>query len=267
MLTLFKCVLTACFKLLPPALIEWENTVLCIDVLFYHFCVLTVRLVELVDNYVESTVKFVYVHWVGESVPFTKKGKFGVVHGSVQEHFQVWEEFHQLNYTLCSKFCWNKAVVYKIPPAMQAITNRTYTTTYITHQFKFCDWLKTWDFNFFLKWQFPSTAFSDYHLNARFHFMIYHPKVKKEEVCTCTVYLEQGWLQERNSLLSCYKSETLHVLSQPSHCVIETAHRADLTGEELMKVISDTRWLNSSFSASLLPETVTVLVSTKNLNL
>jgi len=50
---------------------------------------LTVRLVELVDSYVESTVKFVYVHWVGESVPFTKKGKFGVVHGSVEEHFQV----------------------------------------------------------------------------------------------------------------------------------------------------------------------------------
>ncbi|XP_078383186.1 uncharacterized protein LOC144665761 [Oculina patagonica] len=47
-----------------------------------------VRLEESVDNYVEKTVKFVYVHWVGESVPFTKKGKFGVVHGSVQEHFQ-----------------------------------------------------------------------------------------------------------------------------------------------------------------------------------
>ena len=41
------------------------------------------------DNYVEKTVKFVYVHWVGESVPFSKKGKFGVVHGSVKEHFQV----------------------------------------------------------------------------------------------------------------------------------------------------------------------------------
>ena len=56
----------------------------------------TVRLVELVDSYVESTVKFVYVHWVGESVPFTKKGKFGVVHGSVEEHFQVREELQQL---------------------------------------------------------------------------------------------------------------------------------------------------------------------------
>ena len=52
----------------------------------------TVRLVELVDSYVESTVKFVYVHWVGESVPFAKRGKFGVVHGSVEQHFQVQEE-------------------------------------------------------------------------------------------------------------------------------------------------------------------------------
>ena len=41
------------------------------------------------DNYIEKTVKFVYVHWVGDKVPFTKKGKFGVVHGSVEEHFQV----------------------------------------------------------------------------------------------------------------------------------------------------------------------------------
>ena len=50
---------------------------------------IAVRLEELVDNYVEKTVKFVYVHWVGEGVPFSKKGKFGVVHGSVKEHFQV----------------------------------------------------------------------------------------------------------------------------------------------------------------------------------
>lgn len=56
----------------------------------------TVRLVELVDSYVESTVKFVYVHWIGESVPFTKKGKYGVVHGSVEEHFQVLEKFLSL---------------------------------------------------------------------------------------------------------------------------------------------------------------------------
>ena len=58
----------------------------CLTILMF-----TVRLVELVDSYVESTVKFVYVHWIGESVPFIKKGKFGVVHGSVEEHFQVLE--------------------------------------------------------------------------------------------------------------------------------------------------------------------------------
>ena len=51
------------------------------------------RLEELVDSYVEKTVKFVYIHWIGESVPFTKKGKFGVVHGSVEVHFQVQEQF------------------------------------------------------------------------------------------------------------------------------------------------------------------------------
>ena len=56
----------------------------------------TVRLVELVDSYVESTVKFVYVHWIGESVPFAKRGKFGVVHGSVEQHFQVREELQTL---------------------------------------------------------------------------------------------------------------------------------------------------------------------------
>lgn len=58
-----------------------------------HFYFPTVRLEELVDSYVEKTVKFVYVHWIGESVPFTKKGKFGVVHGSVEVHFQVHEQF------------------------------------------------------------------------------------------------------------------------------------------------------------------------------
>jgi hypothetical protein len=34
-----------------------------------------------------TTVKFIYVHWVGEKVPFAKKGRFGVVSGSVEEHF------------------------------------------------------------------------------------------------------------------------------------------------------------------------------------
>ena len=57
----------------------------------YTFIIIlvTVRLEELVDNYIEKTVKFVYVHWVGDSVPFSKKGKYGVVHGSVEKYFQV----------------------------------------------------------------------------------------------------------------------------------------------------------------------------------
>ncbi|XP_046560819.1 uncharacterized protein LOC124269828 [Haliotis rubra] len=33
------------------------------------------------------TVKFVYFRWIGEQVPVTKKGRFGVVHGSVVERF------------------------------------------------------------------------------------------------------------------------------------------------------------------------------------
>lgn len=36
-----------------------------------------------------TTVKFIYVHWFGEGVPFAKKGRFGVVHGSVKQLFQV----------------------------------------------------------------------------------------------------------------------------------------------------------------------------------
>jgi len=34
-----------------------------------------------------TTVKFIYIHWVGEKVPFAKKGRFGVVSGSVEEFF------------------------------------------------------------------------------------------------------------------------------------------------------------------------------------
>ncbi|XP_033646865.1 uncharacterized protein LOC117306369 [Asterias rubens] len=35
-----------------------------------------------------TTVKFVYIHWVGTNVPFSKKGRFGVVHESVRKYFQ-----------------------------------------------------------------------------------------------------------------------------------------------------------------------------------
>lgn len=42
---------------------------------------------------------------------------------------------------------------------------------------------------------------------------------------------------------TCLESEIvcLHALLQPSHSVIETAHRADLTEEEIIKVLSETR--------------------------
>lgn len=52
--------------------------------MFYLIIFLNVvRLEELVDSYVEKIVKFVYVYWIGDSVLFIKKGKFGVVYGSV----------------------------------------------------------------------------------------------------------------------------------------------------------------------------------------
>lgn len=36
---------------------------------------------------VSTTVKFVYIKWIGDKVPFAKKGRFGVVSGSVEAHF------------------------------------------------------------------------------------------------------------------------------------------------------------------------------------
>ena len=46
-----------------------------------------VRLEETID--MSTTVKFVYVHWMGKSVPFVKRGKFGVVQGSLEKQFSV----------------------------------------------------------------------------------------------------------------------------------------------------------------------------------
>ncbi|XP_060586255.1 uncharacterized protein LOC132741996 [Ruditapes philippinarum] len=40
-----------------------------------------------------TTVKFVYFRWLGDDVAFTKKGKFGVVHGSIQEKFNPYHLF------------------------------------------------------------------------------------------------------------------------------------------------------------------------------
>ena len=36
-----------------------------------------------------STVKFVYVRFMGQEVKPTAKGRYGVVSGSVESHFQV----------------------------------------------------------------------------------------------------------------------------------------------------------------------------------
>ena len=46
-----------------------------------------VRLEETID--MSSTVKFVYVHWMGKDVPFVRRGKYGVVQGSIEKHFSV----------------------------------------------------------------------------------------------------------------------------------------------------------------------------------
>ncbi|KAL3872334.1 hypothetical protein ACJMK2_040265 [Sinanodonta woodiana] len=40
-----------------------------------------------------STVKFVYFRWIGDAVPYAKRGKYGVVHGSIQEHFNPYHLF------------------------------------------------------------------------------------------------------------------------------------------------------------------------------
>ena len=46
-----------------------------------------VRFVEQFE--MSSTVKFVYVRFMGQEVKPTAKGRYGVVSGSVESHFQV----------------------------------------------------------------------------------------------------------------------------------------------------------------------------------
>ena len=46
-----------------------------------------VRMEHTID--MSTAIKFVYVHWVGKNVPFAKKGRFGVVSGSVKALFNV----------------------------------------------------------------------------------------------------------------------------------------------------------------------------------
>jgi len=47
-----------------------------------------VRITEVIDG-VSKTVKFLYIYFTGEQVPYNKRGRLGVVHGGVRQHFQV----------------------------------------------------------------------------------------------------------------------------------------------------------------------------------
>ena len=52
-----------------------------------YFHKLSVRFEEQIDQ--STTVKFVYFHWIGKQIPFTMKGRYGIVHGSVRKCFEV----------------------------------------------------------------------------------------------------------------------------------------------------------------------------------
>jgi hypothetical protein len=52
-----------------------------------HLLTFTARFEEQIDQ--SSTVKFVYIHWIGKQVPFTMKGRYGIVHGSARKYFEV----------------------------------------------------------------------------------------------------------------------------------------------------------------------------------
>ena len=134
------------------------------------------------------------------------------------------------------------------------------------NRLQYLSWMTRWNFFlalfielYFFDESFFESAFSDYDLYATCHYtcMMNYPKVKVRgkpvhvHARTCTMNLKLGWLQERKSLLV-KESEIvcLHALLQPSHCVIETAQRTELTEEEMKKVISDTRWLESYYLLS-----------------
>lgn len=53
----------------------------------YDVATFAVRLEETID--MSTTIKFVYIRWCGVNVPFTMRGKYGVVQGSVEKLFTV----------------------------------------------------------------------------------------------------------------------------------------------------------------------------------
>ncbi len=59
-----------------------------------------VRLEETFD--LSTTVKFAYIHWTGKDIPFAKRGKYGVVHGSIEKYFDVSPNVHIHVYRNCT---------------------------------------------------------------------------------------------------------------------------------------------------------------------
>lgn len=49
--------------------------------------VCSVRISQKID--LSTTVKFVYIYYVGENVPFVKQGRIGIVHGDAKRYFSV----------------------------------------------------------------------------------------------------------------------------------------------------------------------------------
>ena len=45
------------------------------------------RVTQKID--LSTTVKFVYIYFVGDEVPYVMRGKFGVVFGQARSYFQV----------------------------------------------------------------------------------------------------------------------------------------------------------------------------------
>ena len=76
----------------------------------------TVRLEETFD--MSTTVKFVYVHWVGKDIPYAKRGKYGVVHGSIEQYFSV--------STLSVPVRTKRVGVYALCPSITGLSWSTY---------------------------------------------------------------------------------------------------------------------------------------------
>ncbi|XP_028402756.1 uncharacterized protein LOC114525569 [Dendronephthya gigantea] len=98
-----------------------------------------VKVQEQIDQ--SNTVKFVYIHWIGKQVPFTKKGKYGVVHGSVDKNFQPYhasistDNIADLDEeTLASKLSESSGTKNKVLDADQATERRGHDRGFTGHE-------------------------------------------------------------------------------------------------------------------------------------